>query len=191
MKRILIIILIGILFLSQLSGCASVQTVGNSMIGAAWGAVAGGIIGGPRGAIIGGLAGAAAAYSLTEYHDKLIRSRQETYNRRIKRHQINIENSLVKPSYVSQNGSFLSEIQYSVLSPSYRERPEITETRYFIRGSKKYELPDKNVIKKQGTYLSTAKIRLPNGIDKGNWTLVTVISSKHTEDRVEDSVYVR
>ena len=59
MKRVLVVFIAGILFVTQLSGCAGVKTVANTMVGAAFGAVAGGITAGPRGAIIGAITGGA------------------------------------------------------------------------------------------------------------------------------------
>ncbi len=136
---------------------------------------------------------AAASYAVTEYieySDKKIRSRSQSYNSKVNEPDLNIENSLVKPSYISSKGILLSEIQYSIRS-SNRGKQKITEKRSFVKGNERYELPERKITKNQGTYLTTAKIRLPRGLDKGTWTLVTVISSEYSEDRTIDVVYVR
>ena len=164
----------------QLTGCA---TMSGTEKGATAGAVAGGILGAilgdTKGAIIGTLAGAIVGGVIGNYYDKQVASRAEAakkYEYSAKEKKLEIENSLITPKDVSPGTTVESSVQYTVLDPVETQNIKIIETRTLATGKEMIELSKRDVMRAQGTHLSTMKFTMPKDIDKGEYTLITTIT---------------
>ncbi len=178
-KFIGILVLVSFLGL-QLIGCA---TMSGTEKGAAAGAVAGGILGAilgdTKGAIIGTLAGAIVGGVIGNYYDKKVASRAEAakkYEYSAKEKKLAIEDSLITPKDVSPGTTVESSVQYTVLDPVETQNIKIIETRTLAKGKEMIELSKRDVMRAQGTHLSTMKFTMPKDIDKGEYSLITTIS---------------
>lgn len=181
MKKTIVVFII-ISFLSfQCVGCA---TLSGTEKGAAGGAVAGGVLGaifgGTKGAIIGGVVGVIVGGVVGNYYDKQVASRDEAtkkYENSTKEKKIEIEDSFITPKDGVLPGTMVeSNVQYTVLDPVEAKNIQIVETRTLTNGKDMIELAKREVIRSQGTHISTLKFTMPEDIDKGDYTLITTIS---------------
>jgi flagellar biosynthesis GTPase FlhF len=85
------------------------------------------------------------------------------------------ESSVVTPNV--RNGSMVeANIQYTLLAPLDDKQIKITETRILSSSRKKMELDRREVVRKQGTHMSTIKFTMPDDMPKGYCVLFTTIS---------------
>lgn len=180
MKRFIVILVLFSFLGFQLTGCA---TMSGTEKGAATGAVAGGIlgaiIGDTKGAIIGTLAGAVVGGVIGNYYDKQVASRAEAamkYEYKANEEKLEIENSLITPQSAAPGATVESNVQYTVLAPIETQNIKVTEARTLSDGRDMIELAKREIVRTQGTHHSTMKFTVPEGIDKGNYTLITTIS---------------
>jgi surface antigen len=180
MKRLIIIFVIFSFLGLQLTGCATTTGTGK---GAAAGAVAGGVLGAilgdTKGAIIGAFAGAIVGAVIGNYYDKQVASRAEAakrYTYKPVEEKLEIEESVIQPQNVSPGSTVESHVQYTVLAPIETQQIRITETRTLVNGKERLELARREVVRTQGTHLSTMRFTMPRDIAKGDYTLVTTIS---------------
>ena len=180
MKRFVILFVIFSFLGLQLVGCASMT---NTEKGAAAGAVAGGILGGilgdTKGAIIGTFAGAIVGAVVGNYYDKQTASRAEAaqkYEYTAKDEKLEIENSSIVPEEIASGSTVESRVQYTVLAPAETKQIKVTETRILANGNERLELAKREVVRAQGTHISTMKFTMPKDIEKGDYTLISTIS---------------
>ncbi len=177
MKRLISIVLI-CLFLNS---CASMS---NTEKGAVAGAVGGGILGGlfgdTKGAVIGAFAGAIIGAVIGNYYDRQVASRDEAakkYEYKAEKEDINVEDTSVTPQNIKPGSAVDTSVQYTVLAPSENQQINVTETRTLINGKEKMELAKRDVVRPQGTHVSTMRFTVPNDIEKTDYTLVTTVST--------------
>lgn len=180
MKRLFIIFLIFSLLSLQLIGCETMGwTEKGAIIGAAGGAVIGALIGKGRGAAIGALAGAVVGAVAGHYYDRQVMTRTQAaqkYNYTAREEKLEINDSAVRPLEVVQGASAEASTLYTVLRPDERESVGITEIRTIVNGKERLELARRDVVRSQGSHLSTMKFTIPKDIDKGDYNLITTIS---------------
>jgi hypothetical protein len=164
----------------QLSGCASMsQTEKGALIGAAGGGVVGGLLGGKKGAAVGILGGAALGAIIGNYYDRQLASRAQAakkLNYAGKEELITVEDTSVAPEAIEPGSTVEANVQYTVLAPSATREVKVTETRTILNGKESLELGKRDVVRKQGTHLSTFKFQTPKDIERYDYTLVTTIS---------------
>lgn len=182
MKKTLAIFVIVSFFSFQLFGCA---TMTNTQKGTAAGAVTGGILGAVlgnrRGAIIGSLAGAVVGAVIGSYYDKQLASRAEAaerYKYKDREQKLEIENSSVVPKNVVPSSAVRSYVQYTILAPNQAQRIKITETRILVSKNERLVLAKRDVLRAQGTHISTIKFTMPRDIAKGDYALITIVSDR-------------
>jgi len=175
-----------ILFLAyfHISGCATtfgrydpdqkqaVRTLSGGLLGAL-------LAGNTGGAIIGALI--VDIYSITrkDYYDQSIAPRDEAakkYDYNEKKVELFIEGSGVAALEVRSGSTVESNIQYTILAPPAEQEIRITETRILSSENKRVELDKREVLRKQGTHMSTIKFTIPDNISKGYCILFTTIS---------------
>jgi surface antigen len=180
MKRLIIIFVIFSFLGLQLTGCATTTGTGKgAAVGAVTGTLVGAIFGDTEGAIIGAFAGAIIGAVIGNYYDKQIASRAEAAKRheyKAREEKLEIEDSLIAPKGVAHGSTVESHVQYTVLAPDETQKIKITETRILANGNEKIDLNRREVIRSQGTHISTMKFTMPKDIAKGDYTLITVIS---------------
>lgn len=180
MKRLIIIFLILSFLGLQLIGCATMtETEKGAAVGAVAGGVLGAILGDTKGAVIGTLAGAIVGTVIGNYYDKKIASRAEAaqkYKYRAKEEKLEIEDSLVVPQNVAPGSTVEAHVQYTVLAPTEIQQIKVTETRILANGNERMELAKRDVLRAQGTHISTMKFTMPRDITVGDYTLITTIS---------------
>ncbi|MDI6891234.1 MAG: glycine zipper domain-containing protein [Thermodesulfovibrionales bacterium] len=180
MKRLVVIFLILSFLGLQLIGCATMTgTEKGAAVGAVAGGVLGAILGDTKGAIIGTFAGAIVGAVIGNYYDKQIASRVEAakrYEYKAREEKLEIEDSLIVPKDVAPGSTVECHVQYTVLAPAETQKIKITETRILANGNERLELAKRDVLRAQGTHLSTMKFTMPKDIALGNYTLITTIT---------------
>jgi mannitol-specific phosphotransferase system IIBC component len=180
MKKVVIVFVIFSFLGLQLIGCASMSgTEKGAVAGASAGGILGAILGDTKGAVIGAFAGAIIGAVIGNYYDKQTASRAEAakkYEYKDKEKKLEIEDAAVKPQDITPGAKVETTVLYSVLTPDAGQNVKITETRTLISGQERMELAKREVIRPQGTHLSTMKFTLPKDIEKGDYTLIITIS---------------
>jgi hypothetical protein len=87
-----------------------------------------------------------------------------------------IEDSFVAEQTVRTGAPVEANVQYTLLVPADTEQIRITEKRILHTANKKLELDTREVLRTQGTYISTIKFTMPDDIPKGFCILYTTIS---------------
>jgi hypothetical protein len=150
------------------------------------GGLLGGLVAGNTGgAIVGALI--VDIYSITrkDYYDRSIAPRDEAakkYDYNEKKVELFIEGSGVAALDVRSGSMVESNIQYTILAPPAEQEIRITETRILSSENKRVELDKREVLRKQGTHVSTIKFTIPDDIPRGYCILFTTISNgKHSK----------
>lgn len=180
MKKLFIIFIIVSFLGLQLISCASMsQTEKGAAMGAVAGGIVGAILGDTKGAIAGAFAGAIIGAVIGNYYDKQIASRAEAakkYEYKAKEEKLEIEDSNIMPQNVTSGSTVEAHVKYTVLAPTETQQIKITETRSLVNGKERLDLAKREVIRTQGTHISTMKFTMPQDIEKGDYTLITTIS---------------
>ncbi len=180
MKKTIAVLLILSFLAFQFAGCATMsETEKGAAVGAVAGGVLGAILGDTKGAIIGTLAGAVVGAVIGNYYDKKIASRAEAakkYKYTAKEEKLEIEDSLIIPKDVAPGSTVEAHVQYTVLAPTEAQQIKVTETRILVNENERLELAKREIVRTQGTHISTMKFTMPRDIAKGDYTLITVIS---------------
>lgn len=181
MKKVVIVFVIFSFLGLQLIGCASMsQTEKGAVTGAVAGGILGAILGDTKGAVIGAFAGAIVGAVIGNYYDKQTASRAEAvkkYVYKAKEEKLEIEDAAVKPQDATPGSQVETTVLYSVLTPDASQNIKITETRTLVNGKERLELAKREVVRPQGTHLSTMKFTMPKDIEKGDYSLITTISN--------------
>ena len=194
MKKIIIVFVIVSFLGLQLIGCASMSgTEKGAVGGAAAGGIIGAILGDTKGAVIGALAGAIIGAVIGNYYDKQTASRAEAakkYEYTNKEEKLEIENADLKPQDIAPGSTVESTVLYTVLTPDPGQNIKITESRTLVNGNERLELAKREVVKPQGTHLSTMKFTMPKDIEKGDYTLITTISDGKQTKTVKSTMRI-
>jgi surface antigen len=194
MKKIIVVLVLFSFLGLQLTGCATMTETGRgAAVGAVAGGVLGAILGDTKGAIIGAFAGAVVGAVIGNYYDKQIASRAETakkYEYKGKEEKIEIEDSSIMPQNVAAGSTVKANVQYAVLVPDETQQIKITETRTLVNGKERIELARREVIRSQGTHISTMEFAMPKDIEKGEHTLITTISDGKQTGTTKDALRV-
>jgi hypothetical protein len=181
MKRLVIVLVIFSFLGLQLIGCASMSgTEKGAVGGAAAGGIIGAIFGDTKGAIIGALAGAIVGAVIGNYYDKQTASRAEAakkYEYTNREEKLEIEKVDLNPQDITPGSTVETSVLYTVLNPDAGQNIKISETRTLVNENERLELSKREVIRPQGTYLSTMKFTMPKDIEKGDYTLITTVSN--------------
>jgi hypothetical protein len=96
--------------------------------------------------------------------------------------KLEIDRSVVVPQDVALGKTAKAEVIYTVLMPNERQKVRITEIRTLVHGNETIELARREVERAQGSHQSTMEFTVPEGIPKGDYTLITTITdSKQTK----------
>jgi outer membrane lipoprotein SlyB len=195
MKKIIVVLVLFSFLGLQLTGCATMTETGRgAAVGAVAGGVLGAILGDTKGAIIGAFAGAIIGAVIGNYYDKQIASRAEAakkYEYKGKEEKIEIEDSSIMPQNVAAGSTVEANVQYVVLVPDETQKIKITETRILDNGNKRIELgTPREVVRPQGIHHSTMKFAVPKDIEKGDYTLITIISDGKQTRTTKDALRV-
>lgn len=182
MKKMLASALVVSIAATQLGGCENMN-MGTTGQGAAIGALAGGVLGATVGnrdsAALGAVLGAVAGAIIANYIDKQNATRAEAarkYSYDARSDKLEVESATLVPQTVAPGGTVDSTVRYTTLAPSTSQQVRLTETRSLISGQESVDLGRREVLRQQGTHTSTAKVKVPKDLPKGNYTLVTTIS---------------
>jgi hypothetical protein len=141
------------------------------------------ILGNLGGFIVGSFIADAGTLTFIEYEDQQVGSRKNGLKRYVlkdKRARLFIEGSSVEIKHVGNSSKVEAHIQYTLLAPSDIEEINIIEKRILSFANESLELDTREIIRKQGTYISTMKFKLPKDMPKGSYTLLTTVSDgKH------------
>ncbi len=100
----------------------------------------------------------------------------EKEKREDRRVQLFIENSSVISHNVKIGSIAEANVQYTLLAPLDMRQIKITETRILHTAARRMELDKREIIRTQGTYVSTIKFTVPEDIPRGYCILFTTIS---------------
>ncbi|MDP2961552.1 MAG: glycine zipper domain-containing protein [Sulfurimicrobium sp.] len=194
MKRVIAASLIVSLCSVQLTGCAEMSsTQKGAGIGAAAGAVLGSLAGGDRKSIlIGAALGAIAGAIIADYQDKQTASRAEAERKYgpVKQDKLQIDSSTLTPEDVMPGDKVESAVQYTALAAREAQQFKVTETRTLMSDKESVQLASREVVRTQGSHVSTMKFTLPKDVAKGNYTLVTTVSDGKNTRTVKNPMRV-
>jgi len=180
MKKLVIIFLIFSFLSLQLTGCETMGwTEKGAIAGGAAGTLIGAIIGGGRGAAIGALAGVVVGAVAGHYYDRQVMAREDAarkYRYTGREEKLEIDDSAVRPIEVAQGTPAEASALYTVLAPNPNQTVRITEIRTIVNGKERLELSRRDVVRGQGSHLSTMKFKIPEDMNKGDYSLITTIS---------------
>lgn len=169
----------------NLSACATTSDDhAGAQRGAVIGAIAGGLLGlaaggDARSAAIGAAAGAAVGAIIGEYQDRQTASRAEAARRYAVNSQprLEMESSVNAPSRAQPGSTVESQVGYTVLSGNPGDTMQVQESRTLVMGQDSYPLSKRQVLKPQGSHVSTLKFTLPKDLLPGRYTLVTTLTT--------------
>lgn len=194
MKRVIAASLIVSLCSVQLTGCAEMSsTQKGAGIGAAAGAVLGSLAGGDRKSIlIGAALGAIAGAIIADYQDKQTASRAEAERKYgpVKQDKLQIDSSTLTPEDVMPGDKVESAVQYTALAAREAQQFKVTETRTLMSDKESVQLASREVVRTQGSHVSTMKFTLPKDVAKGDYTLVTTVSDGKNTRTVKNPMRV-
>ena len=185
--------------LLQLPGCATQPNAPNSRTsqGALVGALLGGLLGAAAGgdsksALAGALAGAAVGAVIGNYQDRQIASRAEAAQRYALANQpkLEVESNVNNPNRVAAGAPVESQVGYTVLMPANAQDVKVTESRVLVRGQDQFPLSKREVVRPQGSHVSTLKFTLPKDLPAGDYALVTTIASGSLSRSVQSPLRV-
>ena len=197
MKKKGITLLVLLVFIVGIMGCATLEShkgaATGAGVGAATGAVAGAVIAGKgsrtEGAIIGGLLGALVGGAIGHYAYDQKMTREETVNKYSYQSSsgtiVRLENTSALPSNVTAGEKVELKATYAVLTPSPETEVSITEMREIRYGVEIVGKPEVTLMHKGGTYTSTVPMFMPSDAKKGTYTVLTIIQAADSKDTQE------
>jgi len=184
MKKIILLLLVFFLKGFYLSGCTMTHVSFEpeekqalfTLTGGSVGALIAGNLGG---FIVGTFIADIGSLTLIEYNGKQVKSREDalkkyTYNG--EKVKLFIEGSSATIKNVKNGSTVEAIVQYTLLAPLDTQKINITERRILTIANKSLELDTREIVRTQGTYISTIKFKMPKDIPKGYYTLLTTIS---------------
>lgn len=195
MWRKLIAVIVLVLFISGLSGCASIPeehkgAATGAGIGAATGAAAGAIFGkeGSRtsSAVIGGLVGALIGGAVGHYTYDQKKDRNQTaqtYNYQPSMgNVVRIESAAAAPGTVAAGNPVDLKMTYAVLTPTPDADVSVTETREVRHQGELVGRPEVSVARRGGTYTSSVPLVLPATAKKGVYNVTMTVQAGNVKD---------
>jgi len=106
------------------------------------------------------------------------KEQNEKAERKAEDREVNLfmEGSSVATPTVRSGSMVEANVQYTLLAPVDDNQIKITETRILFSSEKRMELDRREVVRKQGTHISTIKFTMPDDMPKGYCVLFTTIS---------------
>ncbi|KWT82645.1 hypothetical protein [Candidatus Magnetominusculus xianensis] len=104
---------------------------------------------------------------------------------------IKIDAYTLKPQTAHPGSTIEISIQYSLHLPKNKSLVEVTEVRTLIMGKEHIELSRKKIIRSEGSHKSAIKFTLPMDIEKGGYTIQTVISTPTLKKTIEDTLTIK
>ena len=203
MKKYITILMILLLSVSQLNGCASVKSQfdfqtkeSKGMFG---GGISGVLIGGIAsgnvfGALLGGMVGVAFGTAFGRYLDKRVASREEAlfkYALRDDEERLFVENSSTVPDAAAAGSAVNIGVQYTVLGPADIKHIKVTETRMLFTEKEGWtKLAERQVTRTQGTHSSFFRFNVPEKIAKGDALIITIISNDKQTVEIASSLEI-
>ncbi|MEW6110359.1 MAG: hypothetical protein AB1632_14505 [Nitrospirota bacterium] len=146
--KIFLILLTGILLLSNISGCATIK--GEMTV--FWEKIKG---------------------KLTEKRQGTREEAVRKYNYQGFKDELIMESPIITPSIVSSGDEIKQEIQYTLLSPKEENQFKVSENVTLSGTEISIELSKKESKKDQGTHVSVLQFVVPKDLDPGHYELVT------------------
>ena len=203
MKKYITILMVFLLSVSQLNGCASVKSQfdfqtkeSKGMFG---GGISGVLIGGIAsgnvfGALVGGMVGAAFGTAFGRYLDQKVASREQAllkYALREDEERLFVEHSSTVPDAAAARSRVNVGVQYTVLGPAEIKQIKITETRMLFTEKEGWtKLAERQVTRTQGTHSSFFSFTLPEKITKGDAVIITIISDDKQSVEIASSLEI-
>lgn len=169
-----------------LTGCANApegagsRTGQGAMVGAVVGGLLGAAVGGDRRSVVtGALAGAAVGAIVGHHQDRQIASREEAARRHALAHQpvLAIDGQRLSPQSAAPGAAVESQIGYTVIAPGHGQDMKVSESRTLVRGQDSFPLSRRELSRPQGSHQSTLRFTLPRDLPRGDYQLVTTITS--------------
>lgn len=208
MSKRLISMFVVVVLLAGSFGCAT-QSGQGAGIGAVLGGVAGAIICKGRadcivaGAAIGGLTGLAVG----AYLDKQVADRKTAMaqyegkpasdgkvyidNGNIRKDLLEVEKGEVNPLPAKVGGEITTVVQYTAISQYADSKIDITEKRFLVVDDDRLPVSSRNLKVEQGTKISAYKVKLPDGIDPGEYQLITEVTGLNQTKKITTIVKIQ
>ncbi|MDO8891212.1 MAG: hypothetical protein Q7V00_05160 [Sulfurimicrobium sp.] len=103
---------------------------------------------------------------------------------------LEIDSASLTPDDVTPGDKMESVVQYTALAAREDQQIRITETRTLQGDKESFQLNSREVVRTQGSHVSTMKFTLPKDMAKGNYTLVTTISDGKNSRTVKNPLRV-
>jgi hypothetical protein len=104
---------------------------------------------------------------------------------------IKVEAYTLKPQSAFPGSTIEISVQYLLHPPKNKSLVEVTEIRTLIIGSERMELSRKKIVRTEGSHKSAIKFTLPMDIEKGSYTIQTVLSTPAQTKTIEDTLSIK
>jgi Glycine zipper len=202
MRKTFGVVLIAVLIVGALSGCAANNqglrehkgaAVGAGA-GAVGGAVIGGLVGGRRGAVVGGLLGALTGGAVGNYYDQKEKSLAETRRAHAeydaaKGTRLQIERVRAVPATVGPGETVDIQMTYAVLTPKEDLLVPVRETREILFNGNRVGETSVDIEREGGTWKSVVPITLPRDARPGGYRVVATVESRGGGKDVEEIAF--
>lgn len=101
-----------------------------------------------------------------------------------------IEDSDVINHIVEIGSKVKANVRYTVLSPIENQQTKITEKRFLINRNTVIEMAQREVLRTQGTHISTIKFTISEDMPKGYYVLLTTISDGKLSKSIKSDLII-
>ncbi|MBF0487777.1 MAG: hypothetical protein HQK98_06410 [Nitrospirae bacterium] len=104
---------------------------------------------------------------------------------------IKVESYTLKPQAAFPGSTIEISVEYLLRLPKNKSLVEVTEVRTLIMGTDRMELSRKKIIRAEGSHKSMIKFTLPMDIEKGDYTIQTILSTPAQTKTIEDTLTIK
>ncbi|MBF0457015.1 MAG: hypothetical protein HQK99_03870 [Nitrospirae bacterium] len=121
----------------------------------------------------------------------VVQPTQEEIEPPLSNESIKVDAYTLRPQTAFPGSTIEISVQYTLRLPKNKSLVEVTEIRTLVMGTEPVELSRKKIIRSEGSHKSTIKFSLPMDIEKGDYTLRTVISTPAETKTIEDTLTIK
>lgn len=103
---------------------------------------------------------------------------------------LEVDRSSLTPETALLGTTVESVVQYTILTPNETQQVRVSEARALLHDNDSIQLSKREVMRDQGTQVSTLKFTVPKDLAKGTYTLVTVLSAGEITRTVRSSLKI-
>ncbi|MBF0556458.1 MAG: hypothetical protein HQK96_18220 [Nitrospirae bacterium] len=121
----------------------------------------------------------------------VVQPTQEEQVEQLDTETIKVESYTLKPQAAFPGSTIEISVEYLLRLPKNKSLVEVTEVRTLIMGTDRMELSRKKIIRAEGSHKSMIKFTLPMDIEKGDYTIQTILSTPTQTKTIEDTLTIK